>query len=210
MGAKRTTWPLDRPIHVKENAMRNASVWSASLLAVTVIAATPIGTSRVWGAGPETFAATATVKAAGGGTITAPVTITITRWTTDAERTKAMAALKTGPAALKTALDAMPATGTIQIGDRPTPLRYARTLATGGGKLVIVVAPQPILHLGAGVPDAKPKSGYDFAFVTLEVDAAGKVTTGDLAPAAKLKTGTDDAVVVDDYGVEAVRLSAAK
>ena len=70
-----------------------------------------------------------------------------------------------------------------------------------------VVASEPILHLGAGAPEAKPKAGYDFAFATFEVDAAGKGTAGDLAPAAKLKVGPNDAVVVDDYGAEAVRLT---
>jgi hypothetical protein len=157
---------------------------------------------------PKTYTATATVKTAGGASMTAPVTITVSRWTTDAERTAAMAALKKGDAALKGALDAMPATGTIQVGGRSTPLHYARTLSTGSGTLVTVVATQPIAFLGAGMPEQKPKTGYQYAFATFEVDSSGKGVAGDLAPAAKLKLGPGDAVVVDDYGVEAVRLTA--
>ena len=48
---------------------------------------------------PETFAATATLKTAAGASATAPVVITITRWTTDAERGTAIAALKSGESA---------------------------------------------------------------------------------------------------------------
>jgi hypothetical protein len=156
----------------------------------------------------ETFTATASVKTAGGASITAPVVISITRWTSDAERAQAKTALESGGSvALKKALDAMPEAGTIQVGERKTPLRYARALDTGAGRLVTVVTTQPILYLGAGAPESKPTAGYDLAFATFEVNAAGKGTAGDLAPAAKLKIGANDAIVVEDYGVEAVRLS---
>jgi len=181
--------------------MRNA-LWVSLLLGLLQVS--PAAAQ----AGPETFNAMATVKTAAGASATAPVVISIMRWTTDAEREKATAALKSrGSSALKTALDAMPQAGTIQVGDQKAPLRFARTRETSGGRLVTVIASEPLWHLGAGIPDAKPKTGYDLAFATFEVDAAGKGTSGDLALAAKLKTGTDDAIVVDDYGSEAVRLS---
>ena len=44
----------------------------------------------------ETFSATATVKTAGGTQATAPVTVVVTRPTTDAERAKVVDALKKG------------------------------------------------------------------------------------------------------------------
>jgi len=190
--------------HLEESPMRNLPVLMAALAAMAVAAA---GTSTLDAQAAATFTATASVKTAAGASATAPVTINVTRWTTDAERTKVMDALKGGGTALKTTLDGMPPAGTIEVGGRKTTLRFARTLSTGGGKLVTVVAAEPILHLGAGAPEAKPKAGYDFAFATFEIDAAGKGTAGDLAPAAKLKVGQNDAVVVDDYGVEAVRLT---
>ena len=188
--------------------MRMGSEWGAMLVAVAVTAGATGAVVTAQAPAPKTYTATATVKTAGGATISAPVTVTISRWTTDAERTTALAALKKGDAALKTALAAMPATGTIQVGGRSTPLHFARTLDTGGGTLVTVLAAQPIVYLGAGVPEQKAKTGYEFAFATFEVDAKGKGTAGDLAPAAKVKLGPGDAVVVDDYGVEAVRLTA--
>jgi hypothetical protein len=184
--------------------MRKAPILTITLVAMAIAAAGTIALSAQGGA---TYTATANVKTAAGASASAPVTITVTRWATDAERTKVMDALKAGGGALKTTLDALPAAGTIEVGGRKTTLRFARTLSTGGGKLVTIVAAEPILYLGAGAPEAKPKAGYDFAFATFEVDSAGKGTAGDLAPAAKLKVGQNDAVVVDDYGAEAVRLT---
>jgi hypothetical protein len=46
-----------------------------------------------------------------------------------------------------------------------------------------------------GVPDAKPNAGFDVALATFEVDAAGTGTTGDLAPAATVKTDANNAIV---------------
>ena len=184
--------------------MRKGPAFIARLVAVSVAAVAPIALSAQ---GAATYTATANVKTAAGASVTAPVTVTVTRWTTDAERTKVLDALKAGGSALKTTLEAMPSAGTIEVGGRKTTLRFARILNTGGGKLVTLVASEPIFYLGAGAPEAKPKAGYDFAFATFEVDAAGKGTAGDLAPAAKLKVGQNDAVVVDDYGAEAVRLT---
>jgi hypothetical protein len=192
-------------ILLEERAMPKATVLAMTLLPTMVLAAN-LG-ARVPAA--QTFVATASVKTAAGAAITAPVTIVLSRWTSDDEREKAIAALKQGEAALKTALDAMPEIGTIQLGGRTTPVRFARSLDTaGGGKLVTIVASQPILFLGAGVPEARPKAGYPFAFATFEVDATGKGTAGDLAPAATLKIAENGALVVDDYGTEAVRLTA--
>ena len=185
--------------------MRKVLVVTITLLTLAVVAAATVDDLSAQAA--ATYAATANVKTAGGASVSAPVTITVTRWTTDAERAKVIAALKTGGTGLKTALEAMPSAGTLEVGGRTTTLRFARTLTTSGGKLVTLVASEPIVYLGAGAPEAKPKSGYDFAFATFEVDAAGKGTAGDLAPAAKLKHGQNDAVVVDDYGAEAVRLT---
>ena len=184
--------------------MRKVPIPTITVAAMAVAAAGTIALSAQGGA---TYTATANVKTAAGASVTAPVTVTVTRWTTDAERTKVLDALKAGGSALKTTLDAMPSAGTIEVGGRKTTLRFARTLNTAGGKLVTLVASEPIIYLGAGAPEAKPKAGYDFSFATFEVDAAGKGTAGDLAPAAKLKVGQNDAVVVDDYGAEAVRLT---
>jgi hypothetical protein len=136
------------------------------------------------------------------------VVISITRWTSDAERTTVGTALKSGgTAALKKALDGMPDAGTIQVADRKTPLKYAYSQSLGAGRLVTVAAPQPIVYLGADAPEAKPKAGFDVALAVFQVDNAGKGTVGELAPAATVKMDANNAIVVQDYGAEVVRLT---
>ena len=160
-------------------------------------------------AGPEVYTATASLKTAAGASLTAPVTISITRWTTDAERETARTALKTGgTAAFQKAIAAMPEAGVLQLGEIKTPIHFARTLPVGGGKLVTLATTKPVAYVGAGLPGAKPtdKAGYDVAVVIMQVDDAGKGDAGDFSPAAKVKFDEQGALVVEDYAAEAVRL----
>jgi hypothetical protein len=162
-------------------------------------------------AGAETFTATAKVKTAGGAEATAPVTITIDRKMPQAEADKLLAAFKSGGAAgLRKALAGVPPTGSVQLADGArTPARITIELPTEKGRLIIIVTDKPLLFLGAGVPGAKPKVGYDFAVVDLELDASGN-GSGTLAPAAKV-TVKGSEFVVDDYAsTELVRLAGVK
>jgi hypothetical protein len=161
-------------------------------------------------AGAESFTATATVKTAGGAAATAPVTITIDRKMPEAEADKLLAAFKSGGAAgLRKALAGVPPTGSVQLAQgAPTPARITIELPTDKGRLISIVTDKPLLFLGAGVPGAKPKDGYDFAVVDLEVDARGD-GSGTLAPAAKV-TVKGSAFVVEDYASEVVWLAGVK
>ena len=71
-----------------------------------------------------------------------------------------------------------------------------------------VLTDQPLLFVGAALPGAKSQAGYDFAVIDIEVDAKGS-GSGTIAPAAKLKMN-GSAFVVEDDGVEAVRLTGVK
>ena len=159
---------------------------------------------------PETFTATAAVKTAGAATASAPVTIVVDRKMPQSEADRLVAAFKTGgPAALRKALVGVPPTGTVQLGaGAATPTRLTIERATDKGRLLTIVTDQPILFLGAGVPGAKPKEGYDFAIIDIEVDAKGS-GSGTLAPAAKV-TVKEGVFVVEDYASELVRLTAVK
>ena len=161
--------------------------------------------------GPETYKATATLKTPGGASVTAPVVITIDRWTTDDERDKAVMALKAGGTpAVQNVLAAMPDAGTLQLGQIKTPIRFARSLPVAGGRVVTLVTAQPVYYVGAGMPGATnpaDKAGYSVAVVIFQVDAEGKGEAGDLAPAAKVKLDDKSGFVVEDYGAEAVRLT---
>jgi hypothetical protein len=160
--------------------------------------------------GAETFTATATVKTAGSATATSPVTITIDRKMSESEAEKMRSAFTSGGAdGLRKALVGVAPTGSIQLGaGASTPARLTIERPTDKGRLLTLVTDKPILFLGAGIPGAKPKEGYDFAILDIEVDAKG-AGSGTLSPAAKvgLKQG---AFVVEDYAVELVRLTGVK
>jgi hypothetical protein len=160
--------------------------------------------------GHETFKATAHVKTAGGATASAPVTITITRTMPQSEADKLASSFKTGGAsALRAALKGVPPTGSVRLGSGPsTPTRITIERTTDKGRLLTMVTDKPILFLGSGVPGAKPKEGYDFAVVDIEVDAKG-TGSGTLSPAAKLGL-KDTAFVVQDYSAELVKLESVR
>jgi hypothetical protein len=175
------------------------------VLACTVL----VTTTSVANAQPgETFTATATVQTAGGAAATAPVKITVARTMPQAEADKLAAAFKSGGAAgLRKALKGVAPTGSVTLGNgKPTPTRITIDRTTDKGRLLTIVSDAPILFLGAGVPKAKSKAGYDFAVVDIEVDGQGS-GTGTLAPAAKIVV-KDGAFVVEDFASELVKLTA--
>lgn len=179
----------------------------ALAVALTTGAVMPAGLRAQAG---ETFTATATVKTAGGATASAPVTVVIDRKMPDSEVATLTSAFgKGGAAALRKALTGVPPTGSIRVGNgEPTPARVSMERATDKGRLLTIVTDRPIIHLGAGLPGAKPRQGYDFAVLDLEVDASGR-GTGTLSPAAKLRLA-NGALVVEDYGAASLTLSGVK
>jgi hypothetical protein len=156
--------------------------------------------------GPETFTATATVKSGGGATVTAPVRIVVERVMPQAEAEKYAAAFRKGGAAeLRKALNGVKPTGAVTIGTQPSvPTRITFERRTDKGRLITIVTDAPLLFLGAGAPGAKPKDGYDFAVIDLEVSDQGR-GSGVMSPAAKIGL-RDTAFVVSDYSIELVQL----
>jgi len=203
LGARLNPNEEDDMTHAFWRIWRTRSIVTALALAVSAPLALAQGA-------PEVYNATASLKTAAGVSITAPVVISISGWTTDGDREKAVGALKAGgTAALRKQLAAVPDVGFLQVGQVKTPLRFARTLPVGDGKLVTLATAQPVFHIGGGAPDAKPteKAGYDVAVVIFQVDAGGKGEVGDFSPAAKVKFDERGALIVEDYAAEAVRLT---
>jgi hypothetical protein len=156
-------------------------------------------------AAQETFTATASVKSPKAAA-SAPVTIRVDRFVSDADRDRIMAVVKKNDvAATRSALASLPDIGYIELAQKRTPVKYAYARSTGGGRLITVITAQPILYLGGAAPDAKPKEGFDLALALLILDAADK-GDGELAPAAKVKMNDAGAIVTDEYGSEVVRL----
>jgi hypothetical protein len=159
-------------------------------------------------AGAETFSATATVKTAGAAVANAPVTIVVDRKMSQGETDTLISAFKSGGAdGLRKALVGVAPTGSVRLGSgAPTPTRLTLERPTDKGRLLTIVTDRPLLFLGAGLPGAKPKEGYEFGIIDIEVDAKGS-GSGTISPAAKvaLKQGV---FVVDDYGAELIRLTS--
>ena len=141
----------------------------------------------------EEFTATAAVKTAGGASASAPVTISIDRKMSPREAETLTAAFKSGgAAALRKALVGVAPTGSVKLGGASATPTAGSTIerASGKGRLLTMVTDQPVLFVGGGMPGAKPKEGYDFAVIDIEVDGSGN-GAGTLAPAAKIKLNQD-------------------
>jgi hypothetical protein len=137
----------------------------------------------------------------------APVTVQIDRFVSDADRDKFMAVVKRHKTTeIHEALAAMPDIGVIETSGTKTPIKYAYATPSGGGRLITVVTAAPIIHIGGDLPDAKPKKGYDLALAFLILDATDK-GDGELAAATKVKVDAKGAIVTEDYSPATVHLN---
>jgi hypothetical protein len=174
----------------------------AMALASAIVLVSPISAQTR----AETYTATASVKTAGGASLTAPVAIDVAEWTTDADRKRLAGVLKSGgDAALQKQLAGMKTLGTVTVGKTQFDAKYAYAMASSEGRIITVVTTNPIFFVGAGAPSATPTTGHRFGVVTIEVNDAGS-GKGTLTPAASVKMSDADAIVVEDYSVELVTL----
>jgi hypothetical protein len=157
------------------------------------------------GAAPEVFRGTAKVSTATAGG-EAHVSIEIDRYTPEKDLQAMEQALKSGgSAAFLEALKRAPVAGRFKVGDQTFTIRWARERPSASGRVISVVTDTPVYFVGAGVPGAKPRAGFDVAVVLLNMDSAG-VGQGTLALAAKVKPGGTAGVEVEDYASEPVKL----
>lgn len=165
-------------------------------------------TGKFMGA-PETFSGRAQVasEAARGDVY---VTIHVTKYSTEHDLDVVVKALDAGHAAFLDALRKSPVAGQIEIGKQTFNIRWAREAKDAkGGRVITLVTDKPVYFVGAGVPGAKAREGYDVAIVQLGMDSAG-IGEGTMAAAAKVKSGGEAGVQVDDYGTEPVKLLSIK
>jgi len=193
---------LVRRLHVDANVNRQTS--AAALLLACVIGAAALYAQR---GVRETFTATATSKTAGGSTATEPVIVTIERTMSREEAGRLVQAFRTdGATGFRKALEGVAPTGVVRVGAHEVPARLTIERVTDKGRLLTIVTDRPLLFLGAGLPGAKPRDGFDFAVVDIEIDAHG-AGTGTLAAAARITTH-QEMFIVKDYGDDIIRLMA--
>jgi hypothetical protein len=175
----------------------------APLAAAALFLVLPVGRAQA----AETITASAQVKGAGGAAASAPVTVTVDRFSTDADRDEVMATLKKGgTTAVRDLLAKKSALGSVKVGNSTTPIKYVYARTTGDGRLITAVTGAPIAFVGAGLPNAPAKTGFDLGLVMLEVGKAGS-GKGELVPATKVKVDAQGAIVTEDYSGEVVHLS---
>jgi len=156
-------------------------------------------------AGAEVFNATAKVGTATAGG-DARVSIEIDSYTPERDLQAMEQALKTGGSeAFLAALRRAPAAGRLRAGDKEFTIRWARARPAASGRVISLVTDSPVYFVGAGVPGAKSRTGFDVAVILLTMDPAG-VGQGTLAAAAKVKPGGASGVEVEDYASEPVKL----
>src|SRR5262249_8651158 len=157
--------------------------------------------------GGETLTATAQVKSAGGVNASAPVTVVIDRFSTDAERDELMSALKQGgTAGVRKLLGTRKTVGSLRVGNSNTAIKYVYARTTADGRLITAVTDVPIAFVGAGLPGAPPTTGFDLGLVIVEMAKSGP-GHGELVPATKVRVNEQGAIVTDDYSGEVIPLS---
>jgi hypothetical protein len=158
---------------------------------------------------PETF----TARAETGGPdakASANVTIQIDRYTEERDRTAMLEALRLGGyRGLLPVLREAPQVGHVEMAGRRVLLRWARQTPTEKGRTISVVTEQPLAFVGGAAVDAKPRTGFDLAFILMNVDAAGS-GTGTMAAAARIRPGGPTGVQIDDYAEKPVTLTAVR
>jgi|KBSMisStandDraft_5_1062788.scaffolds.fasta_scaffold815436_1 hypothetical protein len=178
---------------------------SPFVLVPSIVGLISLSTLAVAAAG-ETFTATAQVKSAGGVTASAPVTVSIDRLSTDADRDALIAAVKKGGTdSARALLLPRPPIGTVKVGANSTAIKYAYARPGAGGRVITIVTGSPIAYVGASVPGAPAKSGFYLGLLVLDVPASG-AGHGELSGAAKVTVNDQGAIVTQDYSGEVVQL----
>jgi hypothetical protein len=150
---------------------------------------------------------TATVKTSNGVTSTAPLSVSIDRFSTDADRDAVLAMLKkSGTEGLRGMLLTRPSIGSITLGNMSTAIKYVYERVTPEGRLITAVTSSVIGYVGAGAPGARVKSGLYLGLVILDLKKSGP-GEGELVPATKVTIDAKGAIVTDDYSDDVVKLT---
>jgi len=176
------------------------------LLLFAVLLAPAQGAQKKYTA-PETFNARASVAAAQGRG-DAYVTMRVERYSAPKDIKAMEDALTTGGSpGFGRALRLAPVVGNFEVGAQTFAIRWARQTETPTGRVVTLVVEKPVYFVGGGLPDAKPREGFDLAVIELTLDAAG-LGEGRMAAAAKVKQGGKTGVEVDAYEGEPLKLAS--
>lgn len=133
------------------------------------------------------------------------VQIRISRWSTDADRTRLLTVLReSGPQALLKELQKMPSVGTIR-----TPnsvgydLHYARQAPVGDGRRIVIATDRPIGFFEA--TNQGRTLDYPFTLIQMQLDKSGR-GTGTMSYATKI-VANDDMIELEDIASSPFKLT---
>jgi hypothetical protein len=157
----------------------------------------------------ERFTAVAVNNSTLGRAGATPVDITISQWTSDADRDKLMTLFKEkGEKALLSALQDQKPVGTISTpGNVAYDLRYAREMTTAeGARRIVLATDRP---MGFWEASNQPRSAdYPFTLIEMRLDKSGN-GEGRLSIATKL-TLENNTLVIENYANQPVMLNEIK
>ena len=150
----------------------------------------------------ETYTGTAAFAGGAAGKPSVLLTMIVRRYATSAEREALIAAVKKGGAgSAHTLLAKRDTIGTVDVGGRQTPLKYAYAWDLNGRRQITLVTADPI-----AMADVKHEPGYDVGFILLDLDASGS-GAGEFVPAARVHVDEQNAVVAENSSAGMVRLT---
>jgi len=177
--------------------------------AVVLAGAAAAGAQTASNSPRERFTAVAVNNSTMGRAGATPVDITISQWTSDADRDKLMTLFKEkGEKALLSALQDQKPVGTIKTpGNVAYDLRYAREMTTAEGQRRIILATdRPI---GFWEASNQPRSAdYPFTLIEMRLDKSGN-GEGKLSYATKL-TLENNTLVIENWANQPVMLNQIK
>jgi hypothetical protein len=139
------------------------------------------------------------------------MTITITRWSDDAERQKILGALiEMGPGAVRQTLQDLPEAGRVRVGQENSyPIQYAFLQALEDGSYRLVVATDRDIDIWEQFYRTHTLD-YNIALAELRIDA-DMTGEGVLAPGVMLGWNADtNTVVIENYDQQPVRLRSVR
>jgi hypothetical protein len=156
---------------------------------------------------PEVFFGTAVAKNASGA-VSGTLEVRIRRYTPEFDRKTVEEALRLGgyPKFLP-ALRNAPEVGQVILGGgTPYAIRYARETVESGVRTIVVITEKPVVFVGAGRADAKPRAGYEVGVLRIQLDAKGSAS-GTMAGAARVRPDGTGGVLLDDYADAPIELT---
>jgi hypothetical protein len=179
---------------------------AAALVAIAIVPANAAAQKKPKApTAPEVFNGRASVAAANG-QADAYVSIRVDRYSAEKDLKAMELALKErGSQGFGLALRQAPIVGRFEVGTQTFAIRWARQRETDRGRVITLVTDAPVYFVGAGVPGAKSREGYDLAVIQLTMDSAG-LGEGTMAAAANVKPGDKGGVDVDAYEGDPIKL----